>query len=262
MTVTVGITTPDAIVLASDSRMTHHGPAGPRIMSDSSQKIFDVGRFGVATAGWAFIAENTIAGLMDQFLAQSSDDAARDVNAFTNALGEFFHAYFAAYGVPPGETWNTEARGFPLMFQVAGYDRQGIGHIYDVKIPGPQRTLLANTTTQRRTVWQGQTDVIDRLLNGVDWVQLRLPHGVAEEIQQRVVESLQSLAYIPLWPATMQDAVDYASFLIRTTIDMQRFSDGTAAAPGLIAGCGGPLQILVVERSGTRWATKPELRVA
>jgi hypothetical protein len=51
--------------------------------------------------------------------------------------------------------------------------------------------------------------------------------------------------------------VDYATFLVRTTIDMQRFSDGTFARPGLVPGCGGPLQLLVVDRNGATWAQAP-----
>jgi hypothetical protein len=58
----------------------------------------------------------------------------------------------------------------------------------------------------------------------------------------------------------VQDGIDYAAFLIRTTIDMQRFSDGTIGDPGLIPACGGPLQILVVERGRTVWVAEPELR--
>jgi hypothetical protein len=41
---------------------------------------------------------------------------------------------------------------------------------------------------------------------------------------------------------------------------MQRFSDGTVGAPGLVPGCGGPLQILVIERERTVWVAENELR--
>jgi hypothetical protein len=57
----------------------------------------------------------------------------------------------------------------------------------------------------------------------------------------------------------MQDAVDFASFLIRTTIDMQRFSDGTRADPGDLPGCGGPVRILAVTREALQWVTPPTL---
>ena len=89
MTVLVGITTPDGVVLASDSRTTRSDEDAHRIISDSAQKVFEIGRFGVATSGLAFVAGNTIAGLMDQFLAQLGDQDANEVDTFTDALGGF-----------------------------------------------------------------------------------------------------------------------------------------------------------------------------
>jgi len=60
---------------------------------------------------------------------------------------------------------------------------------------------------------------------------------------------------------TLQDAVDYAIFLIKTTIDMQRFSDGIVMAPGAIAGCGGPIDVAVIQpNSGLQWVQQKELR--
>jgi Proteasome subunit len=262
MTVIVGITTPDGVVLASDSRTTQSEEGAHRILSDSAQKVFEIGRFGVATSGLAFIGGNTIAGLMDQFVAQLGDQAAEEVNAFTDALGEFFTSRFTAWWGEDGETWDTEELGFPLIFLIAGYDAQGIGHIHRVLIPGPGRAEYSPNTTERGAVWEGQTDVINRLLKGVDWSQLHLPEEeLSEEAIEQIVDDLGSLQYKTLFPVTVQDAVDYSSFLIRTTIDMQRFSDGTLGDPGLVPGCGGPVQILVVERSRTVWAAKPELRV-
>ena len=143
-----------------------------------------------------------------------------------------------------------------------GYDAKGIGHIHEVKIPGPRRGDYSPNTTDHGTIWRGQTDVITRLLKGVDRSQLDLPlDEFPEEVVDQIAEGLDALEYVLLFPITVQDAVDYSSFLVRTTIDMQRFSDGTFANPGLIPGCGGPLQILVVERSRTIWAAKPELAV-
>src|SRR3954452_9907710 len=67
MTIIIGITTPDGVILARDSRTPEGHDGGHRIISDSAQKVFEVGRFGVATTGLAFLAGKTIAGLMDQF---------------------------------------------------------------------------------------------------------------------------------------------------------------------------------------------------
>ncbi|MDX6705498.1 MAG: hypothetical protein QOI48_1344, partial [Solirubrobacteraceae bacterium] len=154
--------------------------------------------------------------------------------------------------------------GFPLTFLIAGYDADGIGHIHEVMIPGPERGNYSPNTTERGTMWRGQTDVITRMLKGVDSrAQYLLPiDELSEEALQAINDGFNALEYVPILPITVQDAIDYSSFLIRTTIDMQRFSDGTVGAPGLVPGCGGPLQVLVVERSTTRGATKPDLHVA
>ena len=187
------------------------------------------------------------------------DDDKRSVDAFADALGAFFDARFKAWLKAEDEAWDTAGRGFPLLFFVAGYDGEGIGHIREVLIPGPERGEQSPDTTLPDTIRGGQTDVIDRLLNGIDWDKAAL---LKDEISDEIAERLQSLTYRDLAPITVQDGIDYSSFLIRTTIDMQRFSDGTLGAPGLIPGCGGPLQILVVERSRTVWVAKPELRAA
>jgi hypothetical protein len=259
MTIIVGTTTPDAVILASDSRTTQTSEAGYRIVSDRAQEVFEVGGYGVATAGIAFIGDDTIAGLMAQFLARLKDDDRKTVDTFADALGTFFDERFTAWWFESkGETFDVTTRGFPLMFFVAGYDEKGIGHIREVLIPGPERGDESPDTTMPETIRGGQTDVIDRLLHGVDWEKAEIPK---DALSDEVNERLQLVAYNELAPITVQDGVDYASFLIRTTIDMQRFSDGTIGDPGLLPGCGGPLQILVVERSGMRWAAELELRV-
>jgi hypothetical protein len=72
---------------------------------------------------------------------------------------------------------------------------------------------------------------------------------------------LKQLAYKHMYPLSMQDAVDFATFIVRTTIDMQRFSDGTVAEPNGIPGCGGPVRVLAVNRQQTSWIVDPALTV-
>lgn len=253
MTVIVGIASPDGIVLGSDSRTTRIDGDRSRILSDSTQKVFAVaGGFGVATSGFAFIGRDTIAGVMDRFLAQVGDDFADGIDAFADALRGFFGDRFNEWLAAMGEEWDANIHGSAITFLVAGYDNSGVGHIRDVLIPGPHEGEYAANTISGATVWRGQTDVIRRLIKGVDLLEIAGP-----PLGKRMRERLDDLEYIALEPTTVQDALDYASFLIRTTIDMQRFSDGTFANPGLIPGCGGPLQLLVVDRNGAEWAQPP-----
>jgi hypothetical protein len=255
MTINVGVASPDGIVLASNSRTTRMYGEHHRVLSDSSQKVFAIdNRFGVATSGFAFIEDDTIAGVMDRFLAQLEERDTRDIDAFANALGSFFDASFTAWLAKEEETWDPAEQGAALRFLVSGYDDRGVGHLHEVTLPVPDREDSLADTIKGGAVWRGQTDVIGRLIKGVDWIEL-LSSGpdLTEELQ----EFLGLLEYSGLEPITVQDALDYAELLVRTTIDMQRFSDGTFAHPGLVPGCGGPVQLLVIERRGALWKKPP-----
>jgi hypothetical protein len=251
VTIVVGAASPDGIVLAADSRTTLSDGQRHRISTDAADKVFELNsRFGVATYGMAGIGHRTINGLMDEFVATADEDVCANVERFANALGAFFHERFvAAFGA-------TETEGWPLGFVVAGYDDAGIGHVWEVGIPGPTVGKTLVNTADRGTLWRGQVDVIGRLIKGVDWNAIQ---AASISFDKQVQEPLERLEYILLQPVTLQDAADMASFLVRTTIDMQRFSDGTVLAQGLIPGCGGRTQMLAVKRSGVEWISRRRL---
>lgn len=250
MTIVVGIATPEGLVLAGDSRTTQMFADNDRhrIASDNAQKLFAVEGMGIATFGHAFIGRDTIAGVMDQFAAHISG-AKHSVATLASALGEFFNQRFHDMLEAAGEEWD-QANGFALGFLVAGYDEEGIGTIMEVLIPTGEIADFKATTTDGGMMWRGQTDVIGRLLKGIDWPCL---DALEVKLTNTQIGQLGNLEYIGLPPITLQDGIDYASFLVRTTIDMQRFSDGTLSSPGEIPGCGGPLQVLAIERSQHVW---------
>lgn len=260
MTIVVGVAAPDGMILAADSRTTYMIGARHRIASDNAQKVYSIcGSIGVATYGDAGIGSRTIAGLMDEFVSTLADEAPRDAQAITTELGNFFDARYRASVAAQDVEEILEAGQFPLGFLVAGYDNDGIGRIREVAIPGPVvQDETEMNTADRGVVWRGQTDVIRRLVYGFDG---DLFHDCAHELPEALVEPVASLAYVVLFPITMQDAVDLATFLIRTTVEMQRFSDGTHARPGELPGCGGPARVLSIQRDGARWITDNALAV-
>jgi hypothetical protein len=258
MTIVVGLATPDGLVLAADSRTTHFPDASnrTRIASDSAEKVFLLcEHFGVATFGDAFIGEQTIAGLMSEFIAQLEENPA-DGARLASELGTFFDHRYKAWRetlgspVQPGEAPQ-------LGFLVGGYDSSGIGRLHEVTVPGGDITELNITTADVGMLPRGQSDVIDRLLRGVDRDVLE---NIGVAIPPAVDEALGKLQYDVLFPITLQDGIDFAAFLIRTTIDMQRFSDGTFAFQGGLPACGGPTRIAVIRRDDVEWITPPALR--
>jgi hypothetical protein len=251
VTIVVGVASPDGIVLAADSRTTMSEGQRHRISTDAADKVFEIGNtFGVATYGFAGLGARTISGLMDEFMATADEEICADGERFTNGLGSFFHERYLAEGNSP------DPGGWPLGFVVTGYDVSGIGHVWEVNIPGPAVQSNTITTAALGMLWRGQGDVISRLIKGVDWNALGAA-GIT--FDEAVTEQLQKLEYIVIQSITLQDAVDMAAFLVRTTVDMQRFSDGTALAQGLIPGCGGSTQMLAVKRSGVEWISKRRL---
>ncbi len=244
MTVVVGVAAYDGIILAADSRSTWFDAESPRarVISDNAIKLFTVGDCAIATYGTAVIASQSIAGLIDEFIAQQGD-ADHDAESLAHSLGMFFAERFAA-AFPEFD----EEQGSPLGFLVAGYNGDGVGRLYEVLVPGD---VTEHVTTQTLgAVTRGQYDIVDRVIYGVDWNRLaaeeeRLPDGMEERLRQ--------LQFHLILPSTLQDAIDFAMFIIRTTIDMQRFSDGTFGMTGSFPTCGGPIRVLSVTRRGVEW---------
>jgi hypothetical protein len=243
LTVVVGVAAYDGIILAADSRSTWFQPEGvrARVISDNAIKLFTVGNCAIATYGTAIIGPQSIAGLIDEFVAQL-DDTSIEAETLARELGDSFADRFnSAY--PDFDADN----GWALGFLVAGYNGDGVGRLYEVLVPTREVTEHVSTQTLGG-ITRGQYDIVDRVIYGVDWHRL-LVDGISEEVQER----LGQLRFHLILPSTLQDAIDFAMFIIRTTIDMQRFSDGTLGNAGSFPTCGGPIRVLSVTRGGVEW---------
>lgn len=260
MTIVVGVAAPDGLILAADSRTTFM-PGGSRgrtrVGSDSVQKVFPLyGRYGVACYGAMFVDGKTVGGQMDEFEASTPEPA--NIGELTSTLGAFFEDRIVGGLAASGKPWRRGQR-WQLGFLAAGYDDSRVGHLVDVRVPeseGPGIFPSGASTADIGVAWRGQDDVINRLVGGVDSNTL-FASGV--HVSDALHEALASLEYNLMRPITAQDAVDWATFLIRTTVEMQRFSDGTRAQPGGVPGCGGVIRILHVTRRGVEWVSRPAL---
>jgi hypothetical protein len=103
---------------------------------------------------------------------------------------------------------------------------------------------------------------LSRLIYGVDRGRLKRYVQDAELLRR-----LDFLEYvIPAALFTLQDAVDFGAFAVRTTIAMQRFSAGVDSSDEeepAVASCGGPTQIAAnTKHGGFEWVDRLELKGA
>jgi hypothetical protein len=79
-------------------------------------------------------------------------------------------------------------------------------------------------------------------------------YGITRAGDTLIANRLIDQNYLPLFAAMpLQDAVDYAVHLIRTTIDTMRFEPRFPSV-------GGPIDVLVVTPAGLAWVQRKELR--
>ncbi len=259
MTVAIGVVSGDGIVLAADSRTTRGGTP-VRVLSDYTHKVFRVGGCGIVTYGWAFLTNRNIAHHMAQF-AVDLDGETPGPEKMAARLAEFFGKRIERH-FEDGLDERPEEGHEVLGFIVAGFD-DGVGKAVEVFLPS-RTVAVALRSDSPGAVWRGQTDVIRRLVKGAD-LDL-LDHLVSEAGLEEHLEalrpSIEGLEYLIPFPVlNLQDAVDFAVFAIRTTIDTQRLTYGTLAHPGSWPGVGGPIEIgIITPRRGFQWIQRTEVQ--
>ncbi len=260
MTLLIGVATGDGIVLAADSRTTIGAPAQPlRVLSDSTRKLFNVGGCAVGTSGWAFLLNRNIAGHVGD-LARSLDDERLAPSQVCVRLATTIGPLLERH-LDEGLDARPAEGEFALSFLVGGYDGNE-GEVYELNLPGGQPERVG-TTKQGAAMWRGQTDVVTRLIKGWDpTLPLDLEAdpvcGPARDDIMRCVEGTEYILRFALM--SLQDAIDLALLLIRTTIDVQRLTHGTLAHPGSWPGVGGSIAVAAVTPTdGFGWVQETRL---
>lgn len=245
---------PEGIVLAADSRviLTTQLPDQPPIYSsyDNATKLLQVAghkhvgavTYGVGAIGGA--APRTAHSYIPEF---EEELARADVKRFTVAqfadqLSDFFMRQWTSQ-MP------ADYQGPDMVFLVGGYDAgEAYGRAFEFHIPSsPTLKEWHGGPGGFGIIWGGQREFADRLITGFDG---RLPAmlqaflGLSEEqrddVQRHLREQLQ--APIPFAFLPLQDCVDVAIFLIRTTMMIQNWVVG-------VRGVGGGIDVATITRT-------------
>lgn len=238
---------PEGIVLAADSRVTLNAqlrpdPNGPVIILpsyyDNATKLLKANGHdyvGAVTFGLGAIgtqSPRTAHSFMPEF--ESRLTGRLSVEGFAEKLSEFFMEQYNASMTP--------AQGVveSMTFFVAGFDENAIyGRVFEFAIPArPQPKEWHQDEGSFGVVWGGQRQFVDRLIKGYDAALIQrirqefdVPDDDMADLQNVLQESELRIPY-PFLP--LQDCVDLAIFLIRTTITLQTWMVDVRGVGGFI----------------------------
>lgn len=248
---------PEGIVLAADSRVTlmtqMQQPNQPAMFLpstyDNATKMLRVKgqtHIGAVTYGVGAIVlktePRTAHSYIPEFEKKLKGDGRLKVQDFSIQLSEFFLKKWQAQQIP-------STPGQDMAFLVGGYDKGATyGRVFEIFIPSrPTPVEIHGGIGQFGLVWGGQREYADRLIHGFDGRLPELAQGFLslddakrEELRQHLGKQLQTpvpFAFLPL-----QDCVDFAIFLIRTTITMQHWIMG-------VRGVGGAIDVAVITQT-------------
>lgn len=230
MSLVIAVYVPSGIVLAADSRVSATKREEVQqdqekvvretqfVLSDHAYKVIDLDKLsvGIATFGDALLENQHIETHIRAFEEELLEDG-ESVESVARKLLEHFRARF------PGVT---------LGFFVAGYELA----------EGRSVPYVFTVDTKRNS--------LERINIAEDQ---KIKYGVVRGGDTLIVNRLVAKDFLPPFAAMpLQDAVDYAVHLIRTTIDELRFEPRFPTV-------GGEIDVLAVLPRVLRWVRKKEI---
>jgi len=233
---------PEGIVLAADSRVTLSGPlpGGNLLVQahyDNATKLLklkDHDNVGAVTYGLGALGggrPRTAHSYLPELETELATEVRLSVEEFAGRLGYFFRARWSEA--------NTPAEADAMVFLVGGFDEgDAYGRVFEVSIPDSPEPV-EKSVDEFGITFGGQNEIAGRLLGGYDprlealvAANVHLNAAQTRNLRQKV---LQSLAMpIPYQFLPLQDCVDLAIFLIKTTATLQRWTTGARGVGGAI----------------------------
>jgi len=231
MALVVSVYVPSGIVMAADSRLIVRRTEDREengvkvraeqhlVFSDNSNAVVRLRRvpFGVSVYDAGVINNETIESHVYRFESEVLDEG-DDIDAVADKLMAYFQHRHP---------------GIAVGFHLAGYRTQGRSR---------EPVVLVGHTTRETKI---------RRVNAGESGEAQ--YGVVRAGDTTVANRLIDPKHLPLFAAMpLQDAIDYAIHLIRTTIETLRFEPRFPTV-------GGPIDVLVIRPDGPRWIQRKDL---
>jgi hypothetical protein len=241
MSFVIAVYVPEGIVMASDSRqsVTIEGknPEGKTfkvetVNSDAIIKTYllEKHQIGISSFGQDLLGGVPTASHIKRFIEEELTPR-DDVTTVPQKLKEYFRKSFADKDTG---------------FHVAGYRKEGkisIPYVYSCHV---SRNIVERRNTKPEgalaygATWSGQGDILSSII---------IPVSIKDDSgKDKVVRSPAPV----IWDAmSLQDAIDFSIYAIRTTIDTMRFQ----ARPKNV---GGPIDVLVLTPDEAKWIQRKQ----
>ena len=270
MSVAVVVKVSEGVVLAADSAAALHGRiAGPGGVQQgvvktyyNAKKLMRIGDFpvGVLTWGQAYIGARTIESLVREW---EHNEGWQSQKQYQEREKSSFSVEVCAEGLRKhiAQAHDEEFASLPkerrpgLGVVVAGYSQgQFFPEIWRFVLPLDDQ--IHNQRPDRDgkpdfgASWFGLTDAIVRLHWGRDENAIKIISEKFDIPEQAVFEALQPLQYpIPFAVMPLQDAIEYASYVVNVVIGRFRFVLGVEL-------CGGEIDIAAITQREFHWISK------
>ena len=266
MTIIASVKVRDGLVLATDSMTTIQATideAGHKAVIktySNAKKLFHIGDapIGAMIYGIGNIGQRSIEGLMFDFstkeLPKLNKKERESVQEVAKALFDYFNnLYQTEFANIPSEQ---KMQDFRFGIFVAGCSAgKPFVEEWEFLLPRDAKAKKVRPDTTFGASWRGIDRPFTRLLKGFDPRSIKKLRegGIADDVIKGALESWKAdIAYDGM---PVQDAINLAVFIVKTTIGLVSFEIG---APS----CGGPLQVASILPDGTfKWIAQPQLSV-
>jgi len=263
MSLGVVIKGPEGVVLASDSRVTLTAEPKGRpplpVNFDNATKLLSFSSphnyVGAVTYGAAVIGLRTAHSFVPEFEVELEGKDRLSIYEYAVLLSNFFTEQWK-------QVMPDDFQGPSMMIIVGGYDMSdAYGKVYIIDIPRSPEPIEQNPgETNFGMTWGGQLQIASRIIHGFDPIlidiiqrELNLDQSKRDQLVRIFKDNLEFS--IPYQVLPLQDCVDLANFMIKTTIDAQNLAIG-------LRGVGGPIDIAVITRTeGLRFIQRKIIRI-
>ena len=252
MTIIASVKVRDGLILGTDSMTTISSDEGVLKTYSNARKLFRITGLpiGVMTYGLGNIGPMSIEGLVVHFCKNNLPESTQVVDV-AGALYEFIGGVYANQFKDIPEKDRPE-----LGFLVAGYsDGFPLPEEFEFLLPTDSGPVPVRDAGEFGASWRGIDAPFVRLYKGFDFRMLSglEAEGLSPEQIGSVTNGLEANVIYDGMP--VQDAINFATFILETTISFTAFEVGAAS-------CGKPLQVAtILADEGFKWIAKPELRV-